>query len=84
MIDFDKYASLVLSFFTDNILIGVGLGLVLLVFFYKKPTETIKFLGFCALLVTTLYIMSLLSQSGSQGVIYKRDATTRSETELTE
>ena len=84
MIDFEKYSSLVISFFADNILIGVGLGVILLVFFYKKPTETIKFLGFCALLVTTLYIMSLLSQSGSQGVMHKRDATTRSETELME
>ncbi len=82
MIDFEKYSSLVFSFFTDNIFISIGLGALLVLFFYKKPTETIKFLGFCALLVTALYIMSLLSQSGTQGVIHKRDATTRSETEL--
>ncbi|MEE4242588.1 MAG: hypothetical protein V2I36_14070 [Desulfopila sp.] len=82
MFDFEKYSSLVISFFAENILIGVGLGAVLLVFFYKKPAETIKFIGFCCLLVTTLYILSLLSHSGTQGVMNKRDAATRSETEL--
>jgi hypothetical protein len=82
MIDFDKYWSLILQFFSNNVFIAIGTGIVVLVFFYKKPVETIKFLAFCTFLVTVLYIMSLLTESGSQGVFQKKDMSTRSETEL--
>jgi len=82
MIDFDKYASLVLQFLSNNIFVAIGLGIALIFFFYKKPEETIKFLGFCALLVTVIYVMSLLSESGSQGVYNKKGAIEKSEKEL--
>ncbi len=82
MFDFDKYWSLVLQFLTNNLYVTIGIAIVLLIFFYKKPVEAIKFLGFCALLVTVLYVMSLLSESGGQGVFQKKGMTTKSETEL--
>ncbi len=82
MFDFDKYWSLVLQFLSNNIFVAIGIAIVLLIFFCKKPAEAIKFLGFCALLVTVLYVMSLLSESGSQGVFQKKGMTTKSETEL--
>lgn len=82
MFNFEKYASLVIAFFTDNIYVAVGAGVILIFFFYKKPSETIKFLGFCFLLVAVLYIMALLTESGSQGVLQKKGAATKSEKEL--
>ena len=82
MIDFDKYASLILQFLSHNIFVAIGLGVAIIFFFYKKPEETIKFLGFCALLVTVIYVMSLLSESGSQGVYNKKGGIEKSELEL--
>ena len=68
MIDFEKYWTLTLHFLVNNLLITAGLALALILFFYKKPVETVKFLGFCALLVTVLYVMSLLTESGTTGM----------------
>lgn len=82
MIDFEKYWLLVLSFFSNNIFITIGVVIALIVIFYKKPVETVKFLGFCALLVAVLYIMSLLTESGSLGVSQKKDMSTKSEQEI--
>ncbi len=84
MFDFEKYASQVIAFFTGNIFIAIGAVVILVVLFYKKPGETIKFLGFCFLIVAVLYIMSLLTESGSQGVLQKKGVTTKSEKELLE
>lgn len=84
MIDFDKYASIVIQFFTTNIFVSIGAGIVLIYFFYKKPTETIKFLGVVALLIAVVYVMSLLTESGSHGVTNKNDMTEKTIKELTE
>ncbi len=67
MLDFEKYWSLTIQFLSGNVFIAAGILLALIIFFYKKPIETVKFLGFCALLVTVLYVMSLLTESGSKG-----------------
>lgn len=68
MLDFDKYWSLAVHFLANNLLITAGLVLALIIFFYKKPVEAVKFLGFCALLITVVYVMSLLTESGSTGM----------------
>ena len=84
MIDFDKYAALVIQFFTTNIFVSIGAGIVLIYFIYKKPAETIKFLGIVALLVAVVYIMSLLTESGSHGVSNKNEMTEKTIKELAE
>lgn len=82
MLDFEKYWLIIVQFLSNNLLIAAGIALALLFFFYKKPVEAVKFLGFCALLVTVLYIMSLLTESGSTGAIHKKDLKTKSESGL--
>lgn len=84
MIDFDKYWSLLTHFLASNLLITAGIILALVIFFYKKPEQTIKFVGFCALLVTVVYIMSLLSESGSTGALNKNVLKSKSESSLME
>tara|TARA_Y100001933_G_C18903399_1_gene523476 strand:- start:394 stop:648 length:255 start_codon:yes stop_codon:yes gene_type:complete len=83
MIDFNAYFSLIYHFFTAHKFIAVGLGVVILLFCYKKPVEAVKFFGFCALLLTALYIMSLLSESGSLGELHKKEITDQPENSLT-
>lgn len=82
MSDFDRYWSQALHFLSDNVFLTIGIGIVLLFFLYRKTAGTIKFLGFCFLLVTVLYIMALLTESGSQGVFQKKGMSTKSEREL--
>lgn len=82
MFDIDRYFALAFQFFANNIFIAIGVVIVLIFFIYKKPMETIKFLGFAALIVAVLYVMSLLTESGSQGVLYKHDAAEKTDNEL--
>ena len=82
MLDFEKYWSLAIQFLSDNLFITAGIVLALIIFFYKKPVEAVKFLGFCALLVTVLYIMSLLTESGSTGASNKGYLKKKSEEAL--
>lgn len=84
MFDIDRYFALAFQFLANNIFITIGLGVAFIFFIYKKPAETIKFLGFVALIAAVLYVMSLLTQSGSQGVLYKHDAAEKSERELSQ
>ena len=84
MIDFDAYWSLIYSFVVSHKLIAAGLGIVIAFFFYRKPVEAIKFFGVCALIVTALYIMSMLSESGSFGEVHKRDMGDKTESSLTD
>jgi hypothetical protein len=84
MIDFDKYAGLVIQFFSTNIVITIGAGIALIFFFYKKPVETVKFLGAAALLIAVVYIMSLLTESGSYGVSNKNDMTEKTIKEMSQ
>ncbi len=79
MIDFQKYYDLVLHFLASNLLITLALCVALVFFLYKKTEETVKFLAFCALLIAVIYIMSLLSESGSFGVFNKQEMTQKSE-----
>ncbi len=79
MIDFQKYYDLILHFLASNLLITLALCVILLFFLYKKTEETVKFLAFCVLLVTVIYVMSLLSESGSFGEINKKEMTQKSE-----
>lgn len=79
MIDFQKYYDLVLYFLTNNLLITFALCVALIFFLYKKTEETVKFLAFCVLLIVVIYIMSLLSDSGSLGVSTKKEMTQKSE-----
>lgn len=82
MIDFDRYWQMTITFLSSYPLVTIGLILVAVFLLYKKPAEMIKFLGFCALLIAILYIMTLLTESGSQGVFHKKEATTKSQLEL--
>ena len=75
---------LIVHFFTSNLLISAGVAVALIFFFYKKPAETIKFIGFAALLVAVLYVMSLLTESGTFGVTNKHDAAEKTERELSQ
>lgn len=84
MFDIESYFALAFQFLSNNIFVAIGLGIAFIFFIYKKPTETIKFLGFLVLIVAVLYVMSLLTQSGSQGVLYKHSAAEKSEKELTQ
>jgi len=65
MIDFNAYWSLIYYFLLSHKLIAVGIGIAIAFFCYRKPAEAIKFFGFCALIVTALYIMSMLSEKRS-------------------
>ncbi|MFN2353684.1 MAG: hypothetical protein ABR512_04045 [Desulfopila sp.] len=82
MIDFEKYRQMTMSFLSSYPIVTIGLIMVAIFFLYKKPAQMIKFLGFCGLLIAVLYIMSLLTESGSQGVLHKKEATTKSQLEL--
>ena len=82
MLDFEKYWSLAIQFLSNNLFITAGIVLALIIFFYKKPVEAVKFLGFCALLVTVLYIMSLLTESSSTGASNKGYLKKKSEEAL--
>lgn len=84
MIDFNAYWSLIYYFLASHKLIAVGLGIAIAFFFYRKPAEAIKFFGFCALIITALYIMSLLSESGSLGEIHKQEMGDKTESGLTD
>lgn len=83
MIDFNAYWSFIYIFLINHQLIAIGLGIAIIIFCYKKPTGAIKFFGFCALIVTALYIMSMLSDSGSLGEIHKKDMTDKTERGMT-
>ena len=83
MIDFNAYWSLIYHFLVNHKLIAVGLGIAIVFFCYKKPAGAIKFFGFCALIVTALYIMSMLSESGSLGEIHKKGMTDKTESGMT-
>lgn len=83
MIDFDRYASLVINFFSGNLFVTIGVVVVLVYFIYKKPSETIKFLGVLVLLIAVLYVMSLLTESGSHGVSNKNEMTEKTLKEIT-
>jgi hypothetical protein len=82
MIDFEKYYALVVQFLSNNILITIALIVAIIVGIYKKPEGTIKFLGFCFFLAAVVYIMSLLGESGSLGVDYKKGGLEQSENVL--
>ncbi len=83
MIDFNAYWSMIYYFLASHKLITVGLGIAIAFFCYRKPAEAIKFFGFCALIVTALYIMSMLSESGSLGEIHKNEMNENTEKNLT-
>ena len=82
MIDFDRYWSLTYNFLTTHELLAVGIAIAVLIFCYKKPVEAVKFFGFCALFIAVLYIMSLLTESGSHGVLDKKEMNTKSQLEM--
>jgi len=84
MIDFDRYATLVWQFLTGNLIITAGICIVLVIFFYKKPEGTIKFLGICALLIAVLYVMSMLTNSSSLGTFSKEQGIDKSQEMLKE
>jgi len=84
MFDIDSYFSLAYQFLASNIFVTIGLGIVIIFFIYKKPVETVKVFGFAALLVAVLYVMSLLTESGSKGVLYKHGAAEKSQNELSQ
>lgn len=84
MLDFEKYWSLSIDYLLSNPLILVGLAIGAVIFLYKKPVEFVKFTGFIALIITILYIMSLLTQSGTMGSQYKKSLKQRSESAITQ
>lgn len=84
MIDFNAYWSLTYYFLASHKLIAVGLGIAIAFFCYRKPVGAIKFFGFCALIVTALYIMSMLSESGSLGEVHTKDMGDKTESGLTD
>lgn len=79
MIDFNAYWLLVYNFLLSHLVVTFGLAVVIVYFCFKKPIAAVKFFGFCALLVTALYIMSLLSESGSLGEMHKKEIGTETE-----
>ncbi|MDJ0622117.1 MAG: hypothetical protein QNJ17_04070 [Desulfocapsaceae bacterium] len=81
MLDFNNYWSLVYNFLATHQLLAIGIAIAVLIFAYKKPVEAVKFFGFCAFLVAILYIMSLLTESGSHGVSDKKEMSTESRLE---
>ena len=82
MIDFNAYWSMIYYFLVSHKLIALGLGIAIAVFCYRKPMGAIKFFGVCALIVTALYIMSMLSESGSFGEIKSKDMGQKTERAL--
>jgi len=84
MIDFNAYWSLIYYFLASHKLIAIGLGVSIAIFCYRKPVGAIKFFGVCALIVTALYIMSMLSESGSLGEVHKRGMSNKTESGLTD
>lgn len=84
MIDFEKYWSITYVFLANNILITLAIAVVLIIFTYKKPEAAVKFYGFCILLIAVLYIMSLMSESGSGGVYHKKDMSQKTERMLSD
>jgi hypothetical protein len=82
MIDFDKYIALVLHYFSTNIWLSLALGVIALLLLYKKPLGTLKVLASCLFLITIIYIMSLLGESSSTGVLQKKNMSQKSEMEI--
>lgn len=60
-----------ISFLQINPIVAVVVGLIIAYFFFSKPKESFKLVGFCLFIVVAFYFITLLAGTVGTGVMNK-------------
>ena len=75
----DYFYSVIVSFLIAHKIIGIALLLAIVFFVWKKPGHAFRLIVFLCVMAVILYMINLLGGTMFEGVINKKDASTRTE-----